>query len=123
MMRPSRDLPAVYLCREAVDFRKGINGLAVLVERDLACDSFSTRLFVFVNRGRDKLKILYWERNGFRLWQKRLERERFQWPRHLPGEVITLDGQQLNWLLDGYDLRALRPHQPLGYKTVLSADQ
>jgi transposase len=50
---------------------------------------------------------------------KRLEQERFRWPGHLGGEVITLSGQELNWLLDGYDLRHLTPHEALNYKTVL----
>ena len=63
--------------------RKGINGLAVLVEEALHHDPFSEQLFVFCNRTRDKIKILYWERNGFCLWQKRLERARFKWPRRL----------------------------------------
>ena len=78
MMRPANKLPAVYLCREFVDFRKGTNGLAVLVEVALRLDPFSEQLFVFCNRKRDKVKILYWERNGFCLWQKRLERARFE---------------------------------------------
>ena len=77
MMRPSNELPAVYLCRDVVDFRKGINGLAVLVEEALQHDPFSEQLFVFCNRKRDKIKMLYWERSGFCLWQKRLERARF----------------------------------------------
>ncbi len=70
----------VYLCRDTVDFRKGINGLAVLVEETLQLDPFSEHLFVFCNRRRNRIKILYWERNGFCLWQKRLERDRFAWP-------------------------------------------
>ncbi len=119
MIRPPDGLPVVYLCREAVDFRKGINGLAILVEQQLSLSPFCEQLFVFCNRRRDKVKILYWERSGFCLWQKRLEKERFKWPRHLMGDVITLTGQQLNWLLDGYDLRAMRPHKALKYKTVL----
>lgn len=118
-MRPSADLPLVYLCKSPVDFRKGINGLAVLVEQSLGLDPFSERLFVFINRRRDKVKILYWERSGFCLWHKRLERERFRWPVHLEGTVIHLDGQQLNWLLDGYDLRHLQLHKRLEYQTVL----
>ena len=65
MMRPSNELPAVYLCRDIVDFRKGINGLAVLVEEALQHNPFSEQLFVFCNRKHDKVKILYWERNGF----------------------------------------------------------
>jgi transposase len=87
--------------------------------RTVARDPFSGQLFVFVNRKRDKIKILYWERAGFCLWQKRLEKERFKWPDHLHGDVLTLDGQQLNWLLDGYNLAAMRPHRSLAYTTVL----
>jgi len=63
-MRPSNELAAVYLCREHVDFRKGINGLVILIEESLAHDPFSEQLFVFCNRKRDRLRIVYWERNG-----------------------------------------------------------
>lgn len=119
MLRPSDALDVVWLAREAVDFRKGINGLSILVEEQLSRDPFSGQLFVFVNKARDKVKILYWERSGFCMWQKRLERERFKWPEHLYGDVLRLDGQQLNWLLDGYDLAAMRPHRSLCYRTVL----
>ncbi len=119
MMRPSNDLDTVWLCRQVVDFRKGINGLSILVEEQLIRDPFSGQLFVFINRARDKIKILYWERSGFCMWQKRLEQERFKWPEHLTGDIWTLDGQQLNWLLDGYDLAVMRPHRSLAYRTVL----
>ena len=160
MMRPSNDIEYVWLAREPQDFRKGINGLSIVVEEQLAHDPFSGHLFVFINKGRDKIKALYWERSGFCLWQKRLERERFKWPEHLTGApprsntdvsvfgnresevantrlranpargacgttgasgtaTIVLDGQQLNWLLDGYDLAAMRPHRSLCYRTVL----
>ena len=119
MMRPSNDLPVVYLCRDAVDFRKGMNGLAVLVEDVLALDPFSDHLFVFCNRRRNRVKILYWERNGFCLWQKRLEKARFHWPRKQTDEVVHLTGQQLNWLLDGYDIQRLQPHEKLDFSSVL----
>ena len=119
MMRPSNEIEYVWLARERQDFRKGINGLSIVVEEQLAHDPFSGHLFVFINKGRDKIKALYWERSGFCLWQKRLEKERFKWPEHLPGDVRTLDGQQLNWLLDGYDLAAMRPHRSLCYRTLL----
>lgn len=119
MMRPSVDLPRLYLCREPVDFRKGMQSLAVLVEQSLGLDPFAETLYVFTNRRHDAVKCLYWERNGFCLWHKRLEQHRFKWPRHLDGAVVTLTGQELNWLLDGYDLRHLTPHSVLSYKTVL----
>lgn len=117
-MRPSNELAAVYVCREVVDFRKGMNGLAALVEEVLGQDPFSEQLFVFCNRRRDRVRILYWERNGFCLWQKRLEQDRFSWPRRGPGELITLTGQQLNWLLDGIDVMRLKRHDRLRYRRV-----
>lgn len=119
MMRPANDGPAVYLCRDPIDFRKGINGLAILVEQLLMQNPFSEQLFVFCNRRRDRIKILYWERSGFCLWQKRLEQARFHWPRKERDDVITLTPQQLNWLLDGYDISRLQPHQKLAFNTVL----
>ena len=119
MMRPSNDLPVVYLCRDIVDFRKGINGLSILVEDTLLRDPFSEQLFVFCNRRRDRVKILYWERSGFCMWQKRLEKARFKWPRKADSDVIILSGQQLNWLLDGYDVMRFKPRERLHYSSVL----
>lgn len=120
MLSWSTDL-TVYLCLEAVDFRRGAPGLAVLVEQQLRLDPFARQVVVFRNRRATAVKILYWERNGFCLWQKRLERERFHWPR-LTGDAatpITLSAEQLGWLLDGFDLNAWQPHQPLRYRSVL----
>lgn len=119
MMRPANDLPAVYLCREPVDFRKGINGLAILVETQLEQDPLSEQLFVFCNRKRSNIKILYWECSGFCLWQKRLEKARFKWPHKVDASVITFTGQQLNWLLDGYDVMRMQAHERLHYQSVL----
>jgi transposase len=118
MMRPTDDV-AVYLCREVVDMRKSINGLSILVEQDLSLDPFRPHLFVFCNRKRDKVKILYWERTGFVLWYKRLEKDRFAWPAEGNEDVITLTGRELNWLLDGIDVFRLHPHEELSYETVL----
>ena len=109
----------VHLWREAIDFRKGINGIVVLIESQLQMDPFSMHLFTFTNKRRDKIKILYWELSGFCLWQKRLEKERFKWPLHMRGPVISLSEEQLDWLLDGLDLKHLTPHAALEYRTVL----
>ena len=109
----------IYLAVESVDFRKGINGLSILVEEVLLRDPFSEQLFVFCNRRRDRVKIIYWEHSGFCMWQKRLEKARFKWPRRAESEVITLSGQQLNWLLDGYDVMRFKPHERLHYSSVL----
>ena len=120
---PQTDLPVV-LCREPVDFRKGMASLAVLVEGALGRSPFSGQLFVFINRRRDAVKLLYWERNGFCLWHKRLEQARFPWPTHLVsaeggGATMTVTRQQLQWLLDGLDVASLSPHKALTYETLL----
>ena len=110
---------AIYLCRDPVDFRMGINGLSVMVEATLKFDPFSRNLFCFVNKRRNQIKVLYWQRTGFCLWLKRLEEERFKWPFHLEGSVVELDEDQFFWLLDGLDLKHLKPHRSLEYRTVL----
>lgn len=117
MIRPSTDL-TVYLCHEPVDMRKQIDGLALLVQEAMELNPFDKALFVFGNRQRDKIKLLFWERNGFVVWYKRLERERFKWPTDLDCDAVTLTGQELNWLLDGYDLNAMKPHKALDFQCV-----
>jgi len=70
-------------------------------------------LFVFCNRTRDKVKLLYWKRNGFVLWYKRLEEHKFKWLNgHDANDAIAITGKQLNQLLDGLDIFQ-RPHEPL----------
>ncbi len=117
-MRPGDDVE-VYLCRDIVDMRKSINGLSILAEQAMGLDLFSASLFVFCNRKRDKLKLLYWERTGFVLWYKRLEKNRFPWPRTADALVVSLTGRELNWLLDGVDIFSLRPHETLHFESVL----
>jgi len=117
MIRPDTGL-RVYLCREPVDMRKQIDGLALLVQEAMELNPFEAAVFVFGNRQRDKVKLLFWERNGFVVWYKRLERERFKWPDRLAGDTVTLSGQELNWLLDGYDLNVMQPHQVLDFQSV-----
>ncbi|SHL92053.1 IS66 family insertion sequence element accessory protein TnpB [Vreelandella subglaciescola] len=117
MIRPDTGL-RVYLCREPVDMRKQIDGLALLVQEAMELNPFDKAVFVFGNRKRDKVKLLFWECNGFVVWYKRLERERFKWPDRLKGDTVTLSGQELNWLLDGYDLSAMQPHKALDFQSV-----
>lgn len=109
MFRLNPDL-TVWLHREAIDFRKSINGLAALVQHELGLDPFASAVYVFSNRRRDRVKILGWERNGFWLLQRRLEQDRFVWPR-ASTRVIELSVQQLHWLLEGIDLTAMRGHR------------
>ena len=109
-MEMFREVSAVYLHREPVDFRKSINGLSVIVESEMSLSPFSGAVFVFCNRHRNKLKVLYWDQSGFALWYKRLEKEKFHWPRRWPEAVVTLTQTQLHWLLDGYDITQMQAH-------------
>jgi transposase len=99
----------IYFAAELVDMRKGIDGLRVLVETALKKDPYGGHLFVFVGKSKDKVKILFWDRNGFVLYLKRLERGRFQLPvvdertKH-----VSMEPAQLAMLLDGIDLNARR---------------
>ncbi len=111
------DVP-VYLHREFVDFRKQINGLSIIVENNMPQSIFDMGLFVFCNKKRDKLKVLYWDKTGFCLWHKRLEKDKFMWPRKHDMEIINWDKEQLNWLLRGFDVSKLNAHNPLIYKAV-----
>ena len=80
----------VYLHREPIDFRLNINGLALLVEQALGLDPFAACVYVFSNRRRNRVKLLGWDRNGFWLLLKRLEQDRFIWPR--PKRRADADG-------------------------------
>lgn len=108
----------VYLATGATDLRKAIDGLSILVADRLALDPFSGHLFAFCNRGRTNIKILYWDRNGFCLWQKRLERHRFVWP-ELEAQILDLDRRQLAWLLDGLDPLKVNAHKRLEYAFLI----
>jgi transposase len=114
-MKGTSSFTRIYLHRDPVDFRKWVDGLSALVKTEMKLDSSSSFLFVFTNRRRDRIKALYWDRTGFAIWYKRLETARFHWPRKDPKAVVTLTPQQLDWLLDGYDIAKLRPHENLNY--------
>lgn len=117
-MHPGCQIEQVYLCRDPTDFRKSINGLSVLVEQELELNPFANALYVFVNRQRNKIKVLYWHRNGFCLWLKRLESDKFAWPRDAEAATQTIDIQQFEWLLEGFDLWRNEPHKTLHYSSV-----
>lgn len=108
----------VYLASGSTDMRKSINGLSVLVQGSLELDPFSGYMFVFSNKRRTIVKILYWNRNGFCLWQKRLEKERFKWP-DVKSKSLEIGSRELNWLLDGLDIQQIKAHKSLSYKRVL----
>ena len=103
----------IYVASEPADMRKSFNGLTILVHEALDQDPLSGHLFVFRNRRGDRVKILYWDRSGFCIWYKLLERGTF----HLPcGDepYLELSSADLSMLLEGIDLAGARRH--LRYK-------
>ena len=92
---------AVYLACGRTDMRKSINGLSAIVESSFNLNPFDGALFVFCNRNRDRLKILYWDGDGFWLYFKRLEKGRFRWPAASEEATMTLTGEELAILLGG----------------------
>jgi len=107
----------VYIAPGVTDMRKSINGLSLLVADQLELDPLSGHLFAFCNRKRDMVKILYWERNGFCLWHKRLEKDRFHWP-ETEEDVLAIQGYELSWLLDGLRLEQKAAHRHLEYEIM-----
>ena len=114
-MRSLSEFQRIYLHRDFVDFRKSINGLSLIVEQEMALSPYGAGLFVFCNKGRDKLKLLYWDSTGFCLWYKRLEKDKFQWPKKHSEEVINLDNEHMSWLLRGFDINRMKPHKTQQY--------
>lgn len=109
----------VYLACGSTDLRKSIDALAVLVQEVLVLDPFSPAMFVFCNRDRDKLKILYWEHNGFWLYYRRLERGRFQWPAEGNVGALKVSRRELRWLVDGLSLEQHQAHPEVFARTII----
>lgn len=107
----------VYLGLGATDMRKSIDALSILVSHKLNQDLFSGHLFVFCNRRRTMLKILYWDRNGFCLWHKRLEHDKFRWP-EAERQVYEISSRELRWLIEGLDINQAQAHGNLYYETI-----
>jgi transposase len=117
-MRDVKSFTAVYLHRDPVDMRKGIPGLSDIVQLANMGQLNGNHLFVFCGRRRNSIKILYFDRSGFALWQKKLEADRFPWPRRLTEEVVELKPEQMAWLLDGIDVWKLKPFSEFNFEKV-----
>ena len=97
----------VYLAQEPADMRKSFDGLHALVTQSMELDAFAGHLFVFANRRRDRIKILYWDRDGFALWYKRLEKGTFRFPEAKDGHVEVTPAE-VAAILEGIDLSRAR---------------
>lgn len=94
----------LYVHREAVDMRKSINGLSVIVKEEMGLELEGSSLFIFCNRRRTHMKMLYFDRSGFCLWLKRLEGEKFPWPKQMEDSVLSIDPKDMKLLLEGINV-------------------
>ena len=105
-------LPAstkIFLCTEVADMRRGFDGLAAMTREIIRVDPLSGHLFVFRNRRRDRMKVLYWDRDGFALWYKRLERGTFRFPAPCDdAHSVEVDYATLTLILEGIDVSGAR---------------
>jgi len=105
----------IWMASKPVDLRRGIDGLLALVRTRWETDPYSGHLFVFVSRGKNRVKILYWDRGGFVIFYKRLESGTFRLPLVEPGcEKVVLSSTDLAMLLDG--IRYQRVKRPVWWK-------
>jgi len=107
----------IFISVDRVDMRRSINGLSLLVQDVLQQNPLSGHLFMFANKGGDKLKILYWDRNGFCLWYKRLEKHRFRLPK-MSGKSYCVSVAELGMILEGIDLIEQRRLETLEYDKI-----
>jgi transposase len=99
----------------ATDFRKSINGLAKVASEFMKKEAMSGNIFLFCNKSRNRVKALYWDMNGFCLWLKRLEEDKFPWPR-TEEEACEITHEEFSWLLRGIDF--WKKYKKLEYKRV-----
>ena len=102
----------VYIACGYTDLRKGIDGLAYMVQQQFHLDPFTNTLFLFCGKRRDRIKGLYWEKDGFVLLYKRLEKGAYQWPR-TQSDVRELTPQQYRWLMEGLAIEQPKAHRPV----------
>lgn len=109
----------VYLACGPTDLRKSVDGLAAIVQLCFQLDPFSSNLYVFCNRKRDKLKILHWDHNGFWLYYRRLDEGLFHWPDQQTANPQKISQRQLNWLLDGLPMEQKQAHPRIDAKFII----
>lgn len=103
----------IFVAREAVDFRKAHDGLLAVIRNAFGDDPFDGSLFVFLNRGRNRVQLLQWDRDGCWLYDKRIERGTFHLDVHSDGSRCEISRAQLSMVIEGIDLPKRRMRQPL----------
>ena len=100
-----------------VDFRKQAHGLSLIVQEVLGLVPFDSKsLYVFINKKRSSLRMLYWDATGFATWSKVLEKDKFKWPCHVIDLQVMVSPRQLKWLFEGVDMEEIIMHVPVEFE-------
>ncbi len=116
----------IFLCTEDTDMRKSFNSLTAIIRRSMHLDPLSGYIFVFKNRRADRIKLVYWDRNGMAMWYKLLQKGTFRFPdlQNYSSSGVEIDASTLFLILDGIDLGSIRRQQRLRlYKKENDPDQ
>ena len=113
-IKPSK----IYISSANADMRKGIDGFASIVSQLFKLDPLTDMMFVFHNRHCDKIKILYWDGDGFCLLYKRIEKGRFRFPKHLGEEKYTVTEEEFQWLIHGLRIEEIYHYKSLKLSTI-----
>jgi len=116
-MKSIKEFQFFYIHKNPIDLRKNIMGLSVIVQTQMNLDLRSSSLFIFCNKRRNLIKILYFDKSGFALWIKKLEESKFPWPKNLENEVISIELKNLELLLQGINVWS--KHKEVFFETVI----
>jgi len=110
----------IFIATAPADFRKHAHGLVTLAKETLAEQPFDAKaLFVFTNKRKNAIKMVYWDLTGFAMWWKILEKDRFRWPKNQTETKVVFTQRQLKWLLQGVDLEKIKMHDPVNFEKIL----
>lgn len=117
-MKGFKEFPAIQMCINPIDFRKGMYSLSCAIESYFDEKPFSETLFLFTNKSRRNIRAIYWDKTGFAMWSKALEESKFPWPKNGEIKKLSLSHDQLNWILTGIDPWKMKPHKELHYSIL-----
>lgn len=109
----------IYLYRPPTDMRKQSQGLATIVAANVQENWDQNHLYLFTNKRCDILKMIYWDITGFALWTKKLDQERFPWPKKWDEQVVCLSAEQVKWLLKGINIWSLKQHKKIDFERII----
>ena len=117
-MKGFKEFSSIQLCINPVDFRKGLYSLACAVQNEFDESAFSGSLFLFTNKNKKNIRAIYWDKTGFAMWCKALEKNVFPWPKKSEKKKVILTQEQLSWILKGVDPWKIKPHEELHYSII-----